>query len=143
MKKVEYWEAFDGKRFEEENACGAYEEAHPFFDNKRIQFYSNNGHLISKPCENVFLDSNRFEVFDKEALEAYANYCNFLRIKAPARPTLVEGFPLHYRFLNGTWECIEEKIFQLHDSLLNDFNSNVIEDADEHHDLMEFDNEEA
>ena len=143
MKKVEYWEAFDGKRFEEESACDAYEEAHPFFDNKRIQFYSNNGHLISKPCENVFLDSNRFEVFDKEALEAYADYCNFLRIKAPVRPTLVEGFPLHYRFLNGTWECIEEKIFQLHDSLLNDFNSNVIEDVDEHHNLMEFDNEEA
>ena len=139
MRKVEYWESFDGERFENEMLCAEYERNHPFFDETCIKFYSNNGNLITDPGESVFLDSNRFKVFNSNTLECYIKYCNNLHIKAPDFPSMQIPYPLHYRFINGSWECVEDEMVKLNYVLRTEFNDTVTEDAEGRHDLVEED----
>ena len=127
MREIKYWESFDGVQFDNEEDCALYEKCHILFDSSRIQFYSNNGNFISDPCEQVLLDSYRFKVFDDEVLEAYIQYCNDLKIKAPNYPNMPVPYPLHYRFIGGAWECIEDEIMKLNYILKTDFNDTIIE----------------
>lgn len=137
MREVKYWESFDGVQFDNEEDCALYEQGHILFDNSRIQFYSNNGNFIADPCESVLLDSNRFKVFDDEALSEYIQYCNGLNIKAPDYPSMPTPYPLHYRFISGFWECIEDEIMKLNYALKTDFDDTVIEEEEGRHDLAD------
>ena len=137
MREIKYWESFDGVQFDNEEDCALYEKGHVLFDNSRIQFYSNNGNFIADPCESVLLDSNRFKVFDDEVLSAYIQYCHGLNIKAPDYPSMPTPYPLHYRFINGFWECIEDEIMKLNYALKTDFDDTVIEEEEGRHDLAD------
>ena len=110
MREIKYWESFDGVQFDNKEDCALYEKGHVLFDSSRIQFYSNHGNFIPDPCEQVLLDSNRFKVFDDEALGAYIQYCHGLNIMAPDYPSMPTPYPLHYRFISGSWKCIEDEI---------------------------------
>ena len=137
MREIKYWESFDGVQFDNEEDCALYEQGHVLFDSSRIKFYSNNGNFIPDPCEPVLLDSNRFKVFDDEALGAYIQYCNGLNIKAPDYPAMPVSYPLHYRFIGGFWECIEDEIMKLNYALKIDFDDTVIEEEEGRHDLAD------
>lgn len=129
MRKVEYWESFDGRRFEAKKECEDYEREHPFFDKSHIKFYSNNGYLIEHPCDCVFMDSNRFEVYNEETLLEYIKYCENLRIKAPRVTSFAVPYPLHYRFICGDWECLEESVAEITYALKTDFNNDIYEEG--------------
>ena len=132
MKEIKIWQAFDGMRFSSENECKEYEKNHVLYNLNNILFYSDRGRLITTPCEHVFLDSNRFEVKDQKSLESYINYCKHLEITPPRIPSIFLTYPLHFRFLNGRWECIEERLAELEYDLQNEFNSNLIENGVPH-----------
>lgn len=137
MREIKYWESFDGVQFDNEEDCALYEKGHVLFDSSRIQFYSNHGNFIPDPCEQVLLDSNRFKVFDDEVLGAYIQYCHGLNIKAPDYPAMPVLYPLHYRFINGFWECIEDEIMKLNYALKTEFDDTVIEEEEGRHDLAD------
>lgn len=138
MKKVEYWEAFDGERFDNEEACLEYEKNHIFFDNSRIRFYSNAGNLIAYPCDSVFLDSNRFKVMDEEALAAYIKYCERWKIGAPTYADREIGYPLHYSFYRGEWLCLEQEIYHINDTIARMYDDTMTEEElEERHNLIE------
>ena len=129
MRKVEFWQAFDGAQFSSKESCEQYEHDHSFFDKTHIQFFSNNGFLINEPCDCVFLDSNRFKVYNEETLKEYIDYCNNLGIQAPHLVDPLLPYPLHYHFMNGRWQCIEEEIAALNFAIGANFNDNVIEEG--------------
>ena len=128
MRKIEYWESFDKKKFCSEEECVKYESEHPFTDQNKIRFYSNTGNLINDPRESVWLDSNRFRVYDLNTLQTYIDYCKNLHIEAPYVPAMILPFPLSYHFMNGKWECIEETIKTLELMLVTSFNDSVLEE---------------
>ena len=138
MKKVEYWEAFDGEKFDEAETCAEYEKNHVFFDNSRIRFYSNAGNLIARPCDSVFLDSNRFQVMDEGALAAYIKYCERWKIGAPAYADREIPYPLHYSFYRGEWVCLEEEIRRIQNAMEKFYDDTVVEEErEERHNLIE------
>lgn len=140
MRKVEYWEAFDGERFDEAEACVEYEKNHVFFDNSRIRFYSNAGNLIEHPCDNVFLDSNRFQVMDEGALAAYIKYCERWKIGTPTYSDREIPYPLHYSFYRGEWLCLEQEIHRINDAINRMYNDTIIEEEQkEQYNLIEGD----
>lgn len=109
MREVIRYEAFDGAVFNTQEECEYYEKNHIFNDESRIIFYSFNNKKIKNPCEFVFIDSNRFQVFDEQALIAYQLYCDNLKIARPETSKYVT-FPLHYVYENNQWVCLEERI---------------------------------
>lgn len=139
MKEIKIWQAFDGIKFTSEEECKNYENNHILYNLDNIRFYSDRGKLINKPCEHVFLDSNRFEVNNQKSLESYITYCKHLGIIAPHIPPIFLTYPLHFRFTRGKWECIEERLAELEYDLRNEFNSNLIEE-DIPHKFAECDN---
>ena len=137
MKKVEYWEAFDGERFDDESTCARYEKTHILLDNSRISFYSNAGNLIAHPCEQVFLDSNRFKVMDEEALAKYIKYCEHWEIRIPNYAPRELSYPLHYSFYRGEWICLEEEIKHINDAMAQFYDDTIIEEEQtERHNLI-------
>lgn len=139
MLAVTKWETFDGKLFDTEEEARVYETEHLFFNQKRIIFYSNNGNIIDEPCESVFLDSNRFKVYDIEALDTYRHYCHFLGIAVPHAPKYNLVYPLHYRFNRGGWECVEESIADLKYSIMEEYKDEIELQEEERHTLAEDD----
>lgn len=126
MKEINFWQAFDGKKFTTKKECENYETNHILYDSEAICFYSNRGHLITNPCEHVFLDSNKFKVNNQAGLEAYIEYCRHFGLAEPHIPTIFLSYPLHFRYLNG-WECMEEKIEELRFDVRNEFNDDIAE----------------
>lgn len=121
MREVKAWESFDGELFLEEEKCKAYEEGHIFYNPEQICFYSNYGKKIPSPNEQVFLDSNRFKVFTLKALKNYQNYCKFLHIAVPHIPEMELTYPLHYVFVSGAWQCMEEQIVLIKAKMAEEF----------------------
>ena len=134
---VTYYEAFDGKQFNIKEECEAYESNHPFFNPKAIKFYSMNGKKISDPCESVFIDSNRFRVFNEEALTCYQDFCRRMGMKVPPNPNIEQQWPFHYVFEDGRWHCVEHEAQYWINKLAVDFLPEYEDNEEDLHNLVD------
>ena len=134
MREVIRYEAFDGAVFNTQEECEYYEKNHIFRDESRIIFYSSNNKKIKNPCEFVFLDSNKFQVFDEQALIAYQLYCDNLKIARPESGRYAI-FPLHYVYENNQWVCLEERITMDSFTISNGYRDDYEENEEDRHNL--------
>lgn len=134
MKEVTFFQSFDGKFFKTSEECSEHENNHAFMNPDKIIFYTDNGMKIPTPSEEVFLDSNRFKVFDENTLGLYRDYCDHLDIAAPSLDCTLT-FPRHYKFYEGEWKCLEEEILQLELSFETDFGEHYSHNEEDHHNL--------
>lgn len=108
MKKVEYWEAEDGERFETEAECFAYENK--FADlSKKVKFFNKNYELMTKDflsnaneCYSMYIPTNEIAeelhaIFENEDIESPFD------IEYNREPK--SG---HY-FYEAVWCCLEEE----------------------------------
>ena len=137
MREIVRYEALDGKLFDDKDACQEYEKDHPFLNPKAIKFYSINGKKIKDPSESVFIDSNRFIVFNESALLTYQEYCQRFGLKAPHVPTMSVTYPLHYAFKNNSWNCYEELIAIIESEMDEDFTSEYEDNEEDRHNLAD------
>lgn len=139
MREVLKYEAFDGVLFDTKLECEEYEKNHVFLNPNEIKFYSLNGKKIKGPCESVFIDANRFVVFNEEALTTFIEFRRRLKLKAPELPTMEEDvdYPLHYVFKNNDWLCYEDFIAILKDDMLHEFTSEYEENEEDRHNLAD------
>ena len=108
MKKVEYWEAEDGERFETEAECIAYENRFAELD-KHIVFFNSKyekltGNFLSKidDCWGMFIPNAEDaiaidKIFVEEGYESPFHRSYKREPKAG-----------HYYYANG-WCCLEEE----------------------------------
>lgn len=134
MREIIRYEAFDGVVFNTQEECEYYEKNHIFNDESRIIFYSFNNKKIKNPCEFVFIDSNRFQVFDEQALIAYQLYCDNLKIARP-KSGKYATFPLHYVYENNQWVCLEERIAMDRLTISTGYRDDYEENEEDRHNL--------
>lgn len=109
MKKIEYWEAEDGERFESEDACLAYENRFAELSEK-VKFFNADYELMTEDflsnadkCYSMYLPTNEIAeelhtVFKEEGIGSPFD-------KSYKR----EPKSGHYIFEHGDWYCLEEE----------------------------------
>ena len=108
MKKVEYWEAEDGKRFATEAACIEYENRFSEFLGS-VKFFDKNYELMTKDflsnaeeCYAMYISTNEVakklhEIFEDESIESPFSKSYNRKPKSG-----------HY-FYDSVWYCLEEE----------------------------------
>lgn len=108
MKKIEYWEAEDGERFETEAECLAHENRFSELL-ERVKFFNANYELMTEDfltnadeCYSMYISTN-------EAAEKLHEVLDYEGIESPfGRNYDREPKSGHY-FYNGGWYCLEEE----------------------------------
>lgn len=108
VKKIEYWEANDGKRFGSEEACLAYENTFAELLEK-VKFFNTNYELMTEDfitnaeeCYSMYIPTDEIAqklhaVFEDEGIESPFGIGYNRKPKSG-----------HY-FYNIHWECLEEE----------------------------------
>lgn len=119
MKKIEYWEAEDGERFETEEECFAHENRFAELD-KHIAFFNSKyekltGDFISKidECWGMFIPNDEDavaidKIFTEEGYES-PFYRSYKR----------EPKAGHYYYVSGGWCCLEEEKAMINEIEIN------------------------
>lgn len=109
MKKIEYWEAEDGERFETEAECIAYENRFAEFSEK-VKFFNANYELLTgsflsnaDECYAIYISTDEtaeklHKVFEEEYIESPFGRGYNRKPKSG-----------HYFFKGGSWYCLEEE----------------------------------
>jgi hypothetical protein len=108
MKKIEYWEADDGERFETEDACLAHENRFAELSEK-VKFFNADYELMTgdflygaEQCYAMYISTN-------EAAEKLHEILEDESIESPfGRGYNREPKSGHY-FYKGSWYCLEEE----------------------------------
>lgn len=108
MKKVEYWEAKDGKRFETEEECLAHENRFAELSEK-VKFFDANYELMAgdflydaEQCYSMYISTNEaaeklHEILENEGIESPFDIGYNREPKSG-----------HYLY-KGKWHCFEEE----------------------------------
>lgn len=118
MKKVEYWEAEDGERFETEAGCIAYENR---FDklSEKVKFFDANYKLLTKSfltnadeCYSIYISTDEaaerlHEIFENEGFESPFDRGYNRKPKCG-----------HY-FYKCRWYCLEEEKSKINEIEMN------------------------
>lgn len=108
MKKVEYWEAEDGERFETEEECFAHENRFTELSEK-VKFFNANYELMTgdflsnaEGCYSMYISTNDVaeklhKIFADEYIESPFDVGYSREPKSG-----------HY-FFDGSWGCLEEE----------------------------------
>lgn len=109
MKKIEYWEADDGERFETEDACLAHENRFAELS-KKVKFFNANYELITgdflinaEECYSMYISTDEaaeklHKVFRDESIGSPFDECYNRKPKSG-----------HYIVGGDGWYCLEEE----------------------------------
>lgn len=108
MKKVEYWEAEDGERFETEAECIAYENRFAELSEK-VKFFNKNYELMTgnflsnaEECYSMYVSTNKIA---EELHTAFKNE----DIESPFDIAYNREPKSGHYFYDGGWWCLEEE----------------------------------
>ena len=108
MKKVEYWEAEDGERFETEEECFAHENGIPELSEK-VKFFNANYELMTEDFLSNADECYLMYISTNEAAEKLHKVLEYEGIESPfGRNYDREPKSGHY-FYKGNWYCLEEE----------------------------------
>jgi hypothetical protein len=119
MKKIEYWEAEDGERFETEEECFAHENRFVELSEK-VKFFNANYELMIEDfltnveeCYSMYIPTNEIAealhtVFEDEGIGSPFDRCYNREPKSG-----------HYFFEGGSWYCLEEEKARINEIEIN------------------------
>lgn len=118
MKKIEFWEADDGTRFNSEEGCLAYEnkfaelDKHIIFFNSKYEKLTDDFWTKVEKCWGMFIPNDKYataidKVFEEEGYESPFDYAYHREPKAG-----------HYYYANG-WCSLEEEKARINEVEIN------------------------
>lgn len=108
MKKIEYWEAEDGERFDTEAECIAYENRFAELPEK-VKFFNTNYELMTKDFLTNAEECYAMYISTDEAAEKLHEVLKHECIESPFGINYGREPKSGHYFYNGKWYCLEEE----------------------------------